>query len=84
MAVLTDTERQALWAELMRELSQRSEPVALTKQDFRAALNAADDWAEANSASYNAALPQPARGALTARQKAMLLTWVIRRRWEVQ
>lgn len=83
MAVLTSAERQALWAELMRDLSNRGEPVALTKQDLRAALDAADDWAEANAASFNAAIPQPARAQLTARQKAMLLAWVITRRWEV-
>lgn len=84
MAVLTAAERQAPWAELMRDLSGRGEAVAVTKSDLRAALDAADDWAEANAASFNAAIPQPARAQLTARQKAMLLAWVITRRWAVQ
>ena len=83
MPVLIDIEREALWAEMMRELSDRGESVGVTKADLRAALNAADGWADANATSYNSALPQPARGALSARQKAMLLTWVVRRRWEL-
>ena len=83
MAVLADNDRLALWADLMREMSANGEAVSITKADLRAALNAADVWADTNSTSYNTALPQPARGALTARQKARLLAFVIRRRYEV-
>lgn len=83
MAILADAERQALWAELMRLLSEQGDTVSLTKAELRAAVDAADAWADAASAAYNSALPQPARGALTARQKALLLMFVIRQRWEV-
>lgn len=83
MAALTNAERQAAWADLMRELSNDGDPIAVTKPDLRAALNAVDDWIDTNAASYNAALPQPARGALTTGQKARLLLAVVRRRWEV-
>ena len=83
MAILADAERQALWAELMRLLSEQGDTVSLTKAELRAAVDAADGWADAAAASCNSALPQPARGALTARQKALLLMFVIRRRWEV-
>lgn len=55
----------------------------LTKPDIRAAVAAADAWADANSASFNAAIPQPARSVLTTRQKARLLEAVIRRRYEI-
>lgn len=54
--------------------------VAINRNDLRAAINAADDWADANAVSFNQALPQPARGSLTAAQKAMLLMIVIARR----
>jgi hypothetical protein len=47
------------------------------------AVGAADDWVEANQASFNAALPAAARNGLTTRQKAMLLMFVVRRRYEV-
>lgn len=83
MAVLSDADRAAEWAELMRDLSAAGEPCAVTKADLRAALNAADTWVDDNAASFNAAIPQPARGALTASQKARLLMRVVRRRYEV-
>lgn len=83
MAVLDNATRQALWADLMRDLSDAREGVGVTKADLRAALNAVDDWVEANSGSFNTAIPQPARSALTARQKAQLLMFVVRRRFEV-
>jgi molybdopterin-guanine dinucleotide biosynthesis protein len=83
MAVLPDNDRLALWADLMREMSASGEAVSITKADLRAALNAADAWADSNAAAYNTAIPQPARNALTARQKARLLMYVMRRRYEV-
>ena len=83
MAVLTDPERQELADALARELSNlRIVLGALTKADLRAAVNAADAWADANATSYNTALPQPARGVLTAKQKNYLLEYVLRKRRE--
>ena len=46
-------------------------------------MDAADQWASDNAASFNAALPQPARTVLTAAQKARLLAWVILKRYQV-
>jgi hypothetical protein len=83
MAVLPDNDRQALWAEAMRLMSDLHEPCGITKTDLRAAINAADAWADANAAAYNTAIPQPARAALTSQQKARILMLVIRRRYEV-
>ena len=57
--------------------------LAVTKPDIQAAVNAVDQWIEDNAASFNAALPLPARTALNARQKARLLVEVVRRRFEV-
>ena len=80
MAVLSDAERFALWAQWMQD---NTGTISITKADLRAAFNAADQWAEDNAASYNTALPQPARASLTATQKARILTYVIRRRFEI-
>lgn len=80
MAVLADAERFALWAQWMQD---NTGSIAITKAELRAALNAADQWAEDNAVSYNAAIPQPARGSLTATQKARILTYVVRRRFEI-
>jgi hypothetical protein len=53
---------------------------SFTKVDLAAAVTAADDWATANAASYNAALSQPFRGTATPQQKALLLAYVAMKR----
>lgn len=80
MAVLSDPNRVAVWTDWMRE---NAESCSITKTDLRAAVNAADDWANSNAASYNTAIPQPARNALTSAQKARILSYVILKRWQV-
>lgn len=80
MAVLSDNDRFATWAEYMQE---NKEAIGITKQDLRAAINAADAWIDSNAASFNTALPQPARGALSAKQKAMLFMAVATKRFGV-
>lgn len=83
MAIMTDPQRFDTWAELMRELSNEREAIDLTKPDLRAAVNAADQWVSDNASSFNTAIPQPARTALTATQKARLLMFVVRKRFNV-
>ena len=78
MAVLTDQQRFDVWAEFMR---RRLCPGSISKADLRAAVNAVDDWVEANAAAFNTALPQPFRGAATAEQKAALLSYVALKRF---
>jgi hypothetical protein len=81
MAQLTDGDRREVWAEFMRELSDAREPVGIEKSALRAAVDAIDAWVNDNQASFNTAIPQPARGALTSAQKARLLLFVVRRRF---
>lgn len=77
MAVLSNTIRQQLWRGLMRYWSARLEAlVGCTKADLQAAVNAADDWADTNAASYNSALPAAFRTNATVAQKAFLLAMV--------
>jgi hypothetical protein len=80
MAVLSDADRVAVWIQYMR---QRFAATGLTKAELRAAVDAADAWADTNAAAYNTALPLAARTNLTAKQKAALLMLVILRRYEV-
>lgn len=82
MALLSAQDLIDLWADLMRRLSGDREGAALSKADLRAAVDAADAWIDANRASYNSALPLPARTTLTAPQKARLLALVILKRFE--
>lgn len=81
MAVMSDTDRQEAWAEYMRQVSNDLETLGVSKAELRAALDAADQWASDNAASFNTALPQPARSVLTASQKARLLTFVVTKRY---
>lgn len=83
MAVLTDADRAAIVALLGSDVSRERSAWPLSKADTRAAINAADSWANSNAASYNAALPAAAQASLSARQKALVLMYVIRRRYEV-
>lgn len=81
MAVLSDIDRTAVSAEIQRQLSDAHESCGVTKAQLRAAIDALDDFLEANAAALNSAIPQPARGALTTAQKARLLAYVALRRW---
>jgi hypothetical protein len=81
MAVLSDPDRFELWAAFMQEQSGRHADLPLTKAELRAAVDALDDFLNANAAAINSAIPQPARGALSASQKALLLEYVIQRRY---
>jgi hypothetical protein len=82
MAVLTEAERELIWEEMVSK-NREGEVDSLTREELRAAIDATDDWIVANQASFNAALPIPARTVLTARQKALMFSFVVRRRWLV-
>lgn len=79
MAELSAQERLDGAGQCMRE--ERSPFGTLTKADIRAAFNAIDAFMNANAATLNAAIPQPARAQLTTAQKARLLNEVVRRRY---
>ena len=81
MATLADGARLEVWAELMRKWSADGQAVGVTKPDLRAAVNAVDDFMHANASAINNAIPQPARAALTTQQKAILLQFVVQRRY---
>jgi hypothetical protein len=68
---LTTAERDQVWRAFMRTIT--AEGCAFDKVTLRAAVDSADNWADANATSYNAALPTTFRTAATATQKAALL-----------
>ncbi|NIP55016.1 MAG: hypothetical protein GWN00_14840 [Aliifodinibius sp.] len=84
MAVLTEQDRYDLWAEYMRFSSNIREEIGLTKPELRAAVDATDDWIEANKADYNSSLPAAAQAALTAKQKARLFMAVAQKKFDVE
>lgn len=88
MAVLSESERAAVWRNVMRQaaVNLRIEPGigTITKPELRAAIDALDTWMDDNAISANQAIPQPARSGLTTKQKAALLMYVIARRYLVE
>lgn len=81
MAVLSNADRADIASDVQQKLSAlRTAFTGLRKGEFRAMVNAADDWANSNAAEYNTALPQPGRGILSASDKALLLMLVIAKR----
>lgn len=54
--------------------------IGVTKPQLRAALDATDDWIDANQTSFNNALPQPFRTQASLAQKTFLFCYVAMRR----
>lgn len=85
MSILSDPDREDVWAQTMRDFSSiREDTGGLNKADLRAAIDATDQWIEDNAAAYNLALPVAARTALTAGQKLRVFMAVANRRFEVE
>jgi hypothetical protein len=81
MAELSDLGRRRVWVDLMRKASRSGDAIDITKDELRDVVDALDTWFDANAGAANAAIPQPARGSLTATQKALVLMYVIQRRY---
>lgn len=81
MAVLSDNDRLAGYVEFLNLRNLDRDALEITKPNVRAAFDALDDWVTSQQATINAAIPQPARTALTTPQKAKLLIAVLNRRY---
>lgn len=88
MAKLDATNRQRIAFAMMRRIKNFDLsivagglfPNTLEKPDLVAAINAIDDWTDAATASFVAALPQPFKSASTADQKTVIFVYVLLRR----
>ncbi len=83
MAVLTDNQREEVWAEIMRLWSRQLMPTSLNKSELRAFVDAVDQWIDDNQASFNSAIPEPAKSALTQKEKVRGFMLVAEKRFEV-
>ena len=73
MATLSAADRQRISNGLQRYWSRGNEQVAgMVKSDLGAAIDATDDWIDANQAAYNTALPSAAQTNLSVSQKTLL------------
>lgn len=83
MAVLSDQDRITVSSQAMQDISARRDPINITKIELKAAVDALDAFMNANATAVNNALPAAAKANLTTQQKALLLMYVIARRYEV-
>ena len=83
MAELSADAVREEWGRFMSDLSRSREPLGVSKPGLRAAFDAINTWVEVNQGSFNTAIPLPARTALAPRDKARILLYIIRRRFEV-
>ena len=81
MAVLSNNDRLAGYIEYLSTRNAERDPLELTKANVKAAFDALDDLMNSQQTAINAAIPQPARTALTTPQKAKLLIAVLERRY---
>lgn len=83
MAVLTNGQLVAVYADFVAELNAAAgaEAIGISKAELKAAIVAIDGWLDANAAAFNQAIPQPARSALSLRQKARILRLVAKHRY---
>lgn len=81
MAVLIEQDRFDVWAEVMRHKDFVSAS-GVTKADLRAAADAIDNYLNTNASAINTAIPQPARANLSTPVKALLLMFVIQKRYQ--
>lgn len=75
---LDETARQRVTAQWMRENTTAVN--GFSKSQLRDAVDAIDDWIDANQTSFNQALPAPFRTGATLAQKATLFGFVLWRR----
>lgn len=79
MAVLSDPDRAALFADLMREALG---DMGVTKPQLRAVVDALDDFFTTNASAINSAIPTPQRTLLTTPQKARIAAAVLLKRYD--
>jgi uncharacterized protein YaiE (UPF0345 family) len=83
MAVLNAANRQQAYVDFIDSMKLSGESLAVIKSDLKAAIDATDDWVDSNAVSFNNSLPAAAKANLTVKQKARLLVYVIKKRFEV-
>ncbi len=81
MADLSESDRAAIHAAIMRQISAASESSDATKAEWRQLINAADDFIDTNAAAYNTSIPVGIRSKFTAAQKALAFMLVAGKRY---
>lgn len=78
MPYLSEEERYNVWAECSRYESEKLDPMPLTKEEYREAVDSVDTWITDNIQIINDCLPIKAKEELTDQQKARIFFAVTR------
>lgn len=84
MALLNESDKDAIFKELEGNLSSENESVSFGRPDGRLAVDNVDQWVEDNFASFNNSLPASVKVDLSTKWKIRLFNKIIKRRWEVE
>jgi len=80
---LTNEELTDIWARYQNITSRAGIEVATSKDDLRTAVEDVETWIDANQVSYNTALPEPYKTDASAQEKALMLSLVAAKMYEV-
>jgi hypothetical protein len=81
MAILSDSDRQLVARDWVRKIFvELANTANMSHTNIKAAVDAADQWADDNATAFNNALPVPFRTTATTAQKTLLLSYVILKR----
>lgn len=77
--------RALAWIDVLKNLAGDGVDIGdpATRDQVLLAVNAVDNWVDANQISFNAALPEPFATWATSKQKAIILALVLVRRFLV-
>ena len=81
MAALSQGDRIAIAADVMRAHSESWRESGLVKVDVFALVAAVDNWTDANAPGFVAALPEPAASTLTLAEKIDVFRRVVIKRY---
>lgn len=84
MAVMDTVGKARAWINALRAIGNEVDiGDAAVRDAVLAAVGAADNWVDANQASYVTDLPEPFKSWSTSRQKAAVLAFVLHERFNV-
>lgn len=83
MAELTTEQKTDLYKKFSQFESKYLNKIGCSKQDIKDAITALDQKLNTDAVEWNNALPINARTGLTIKQKAILLSYVTLKRYEV-
>jgi hypothetical protein len=78
--LVDDDRKQASRAFIEKVFVQQNQTAIVDTAGLKAAIDAVDDWVDANLTSFNNSLPEPFKSRASVAQKASVLSFVVSKR----